>query len=277
MVAGLENVVGISASVDQSLAVTQSGRVFRWGQSHSDEGEDALRPVAVDRFGGVRVCRVCTDGLKSFAIGEEGELFSWGRNRCGILGHGDVHYQPTPKRVEALRGVRVNSVSAGWSHALALTEDGLVYTWGENTRMATMGNPCAASEMLPRPVGKLRGVRVSSVAVAGWRNYAVADTGELWAWGVDRDGARPLGHGEQMDCAVPKQIQALRGVKVDAVSAGDGHTLALADDGGVYVWGGAHAARTGALGLGPSVRDARGALPMSCMPRRLTTLAPLTR
>jgi alpha-tubulin suppressor-like RCC1 family protein len=33
----------------------------------------------------------------------------------------------TPKRVEALRGVRMSSVSAGICHVLALAEDGQVY------------------------------------------------------------------------------------------------------------------------------------------------------
>jgi regulator of chromosome condensation len=36
---------------------------------------------------------------------------------------------------------------------------------------------------------------------------------------------------------VPKPIESLRGVKVDAVAAGNHHTLALADDGSVYIWG----------------------------------------
>jgi alpha-tubulin suppressor-like RCC1 family protein len=268
---------GIAATVDKSLAVTQCGCVFTWGQSLSAEREDSLRPVAIEGFGGVRVCWVRIGDREAFAICEHGELFSWGRGVYGILGHGDTENQPLPKRVEALRGVRVSSVSAGWSHALALAEDGVVYAWGENTRLATMGNPSVASELLPKPVPALLSVRMVSVEVAGWRSYAVADTGELWAWGIDRDGARPLGHGEQTDCTLPKPIESLRGVKVDAVTAGDGHTLALADEGSVYAWGGAHAERTGALGLGQSTEDSASTVPTACVPRRLTTLPPLTR
>lgn len=37
------------------------------------------------------------------------------------------------------------------------------------------------------------------------------------------------------------------------MGAGEGHMLALADDGRVYAWGGAEAAYAGALGLGTSV------------------------
>jgi E3 ubiquitin-protein ligase HERC2 len=92
--------------------------------------------------------------------------------------------QPSLKRVEALWDVRMSSVSLGWRHALALSEDGLVYAWGEEQRAAfgNLGIPC---ELLPAPIEALRSVPVGSIAVANGRSYAVADTGELWACGYD--------------------------------------------------------------------------------------------
>jgi E3 ubiquitin-protein ligase HERC2 len=119
-----------------------------------------------------------------------------------------------------------------------------------------LGNPNVERELLPKPVEALRGVRVGSIAAAFNRSYAVADTGEVWAWGIGREYRPPLGHGEEKDCPLPKPIASLRGVKVDAVAANTYHTLALADDGSVDVWGRGAAARAGALDLGPSVTDA---------------------
>jgi alpha-tubulin suppressor-like RCC1 family protein len=39
---------------------------------------------------------MCARENTVFAIGEEGELFSWGRNNDGILGHGDTQTQHSP-------------------------------------------------------------------------------------------------------------------------------------------------------------------------------------
>jgi alpha-tubulin suppressor-like RCC1 family protein len=105
-------------------------------------------------------------------------------------------------------------------------------------------------------------VRAVSIAVSYGRSYAVADTDELWVWGVDSDHrcATPLGHGERMSYFLPKLVESLRGVKVDAVANSSYHTLALADDTRVYSWGAARAAGFGALGLGPSVQAARRAV-----------------
>jgi hypothetical protein len=180
---GLENVRGIAADHGHSLAVTQSGAVFNWGralvqeQEVEEEEDGTLRPIIVEGFGeGECVRRVYAGFAAFFGIGEAGELFSWGpRSRC--LGHGDTQSQPFPKRVEALQGVRVDSVSIGLMHALALAEDGLVYSWGYNQGQTLLGNPVVEMELLPKPVEVLRGVRVASVAAADYRNYAVADTG----------------------------------------------------------------------------------------------------
>jgi alpha-tubulin suppressor-like RCC1 family protein len=59
-----------------------------------------------------------------------------------------------------------------------------------------------------------------------------------------------------VNCLVPKPIESLRGVKVDAVVAIANHTLALADDGSVYAWGHSEAVNSGALSLGDSVQGA---------------------
>jgi alpha-tubulin suppressor-like RCC1 family protein len=203
--------------------------------------------------------RVCAGDYTAFAIGENGQLSSWGNGFCWIPGHGTDENCDEPKRVEALLGVRISSVLVGEHHAVALSEDGRVYAWGMNHGRTLLGYPHVAKEVRPTPVAALRAVRLGSVAAADDRSYAVADTGEVWAWGADRDGEFPLGHGEQIDCPLPKPIESLRGVKVDAVAVAGGHTLARADDGSVYSWGQKYAAEGGALGLGLPGAGAGGA------------------
>jgi alpha-tubulin suppressor-like RCC1 family protein len=107
-VEGLEGVRGIAAAADHSVAVTHSGSVFSWGRAlrcqdpdspvASDDSEyydeDAYwriasrRPIVVEGFQGVRIRRVCADMSVLFAIGQGGELFSWGEGRYCLLGHG---------------------------------------------------------------------------------------------------------------------------------------------------------------------------------------------
>jgi alpha-tubulin suppressor-like RCC1 family protein len=136
-----------------------------------------------------------------------------------------------------------------------------------NERRVVLGNPEVERELLPKPVEALDGVRVGSIVVGGDRNYAVADTGQVWAWGCDGEASEPLSHGENKDCPLPKPIESLRGIKVDAVAAGAAHTHALADDGSVYAWGSDYSAGWSTLGLGPSAKGAK-----VLTPRRIPAL-----
>jgi alpha-tubulin suppressor-like RCC1 family protein len=220
LVEGLEGVRGVDATYSHSFAVTQSGDVFQCGEAFQHEIDDGLRPFKVEGFGGVRIRFICGgERGRAFGIGEAGEFFSWGRGAYSHLGHGDMQNQPLPKRVEALRGVRVISFSWGLRQGLALAEDGLVYT--VKATSSDMALAAASGDLLPKPVEALRGVRIGSVAAGGHRSYAGADTGELWAWGGSRSGDTPLGRGELVNCPLPKPIESLRGIKLDAVAAGN--------------------------------------------------------
>jgi hypothetical protein len=207
-VEGLEGVRGVATSNGHSLAVTESGAVFSWGGSFWPQYEDALSSSIVDGFGEVSVRRVYAGDEAAFAIGEKGELFSWGRGKQGLLGHGDTISQYSPKRVEALQGVRMSCVSIGYGHALALAEDGLVYTWCKRMYESTFGNADIERELLllPKPVEALRGVRVGSIAAGGKRSYAVADTGEVWAWGPGDQGSFPLGLASRRVVLCPSRL-----------------------------------------------------------------------
>ena len=76
------------------------------------------------------------------------------------------------------------------------------------------------------------------VAVSAGRNHSLAITadGAVWSWG---DGMFfCLGHGDDQDQLLPKNVEAfIAGRRVVAVSAGDGHSLALTADGAVWSWG----------------------------------------
>ena len=59
-------------------------------------------------------------------------VLTMGEGSRGKLGHGNVRSQLKPRRVEALLGVEVTSISAGWDHTLCITDSGLLYGWGAN-------------------------------------------------------------------------------------------------------------------------------------------------
>ena len=130
---------------------------------------------------------------------------SWGGGGFGQLGHGDQQQQLLPKKVEALAGQRIIAVSAGYSHSLAITADGAVWSWG-GAGWGKLGHGDEQRQLLPKKVEALAGQRV--VAVSGGTVDSLALTaGAVFTWGKGERGC--LGHGEDLSNQVlPKKIEA---------------------------------------------------------------------
>jgi alpha-tubulin suppressor-like RCC1 family protein len=81
----------------------------------------------------------------SFVVTSLGRCFSFGTSLEGMLGLGSTLVETDTPRLIALE--RIQSVSAGAAHVLALTEEGHVYAWGSRL---PCGLSSGAVEMAPR-------------------------------------------------------------------------------------------------------------------------------
>ena len=72
----------------------------------------------------------------------------------------------SPRRVEALHGVRCNSVVCGLGHTAALSTDGYLWTWGWKYAIEC--------------VEALHGVRCNSVVCGLGHTAALSTDGYLW-------------------------------------------------------------------------------------------------
>ena len=79
-------------------------------------------------LGDERVVAVSAGELHSFALTAGGSVWSWGFGGDGRLGHGGTENQLLPKKVDAFAGQCLVAVSAGYSHSLAITADGAVWS-----------------------------------------------------------------------------------------------------------------------------------------------------
>jgi E3 ubiquitin-protein ligase HERC2 len=127
---------------------------------------------------------------------------------------------------------------------------GRVFSFGR-WNCGCLGHGSGGSQLDPKEVEALRGVDVASVSAGGWRVLALTYTGGVYSWGKY---GLPLGHGGpssearplgDMSTSLPTRIEALRGVRVRCIAAGQRHCCAATDEGHVYTWG---RGWTGALG-----------------------------
>lgn len=200
---------------------------------------------------------VSTPGLTKVAAGEYvTELLVNGQ----IYALGDTDYEgvnnnavPPAPIANIPAGTSFTDVAAGLHQGLGLDSTGHVWTWGDNTN-GQLGNgqdnggsdnTPSLPAMITRDVNGNAFDNVIAVAASDQANGAIKGDGTVWVWGgcgpsTGSNSAGLTGEGtEGGDVVYPTQvlIPLASGVKITKLLMGN-VMLALASDGGVWVWGG---------------------------------------
>ncbi|GFH12745.1 UV-resistance 8 protein, partial [Haematococcus lacustris] len=135
-------------------------------------------------------------------------------------------------------------IAAGASHSLALTDCGIVASWGKGED-GQLGHGSSAEVSSPQAVSSLLGKDICIVRCGAEYSLAVSKAHEVWSWGWGDFGR--LGHGNTTDQFLPKPITFFSGMIIKEVTCGDTHTLVVTDMGELFTFG---RNQNGQLGLG---------------------------
>ncbi|MFF0477372.1 RCC1 domain-containing protein [Streptomyces sp. NPDC004284] len=219
-----------------ALALLADGTVRSWGGNTSGQLGDGTTtarsfPATVAGLSGVSSVSAA-GGPFALAV-RGGRVLAWGTNAYGQLGNGlttpDKDGPVTrPAAVQSLN--RVTDVSGGCEHAVALREDGTVWTWGRNN-YGQLGTGTDADRNTPQKVPGLDGV--VAVAAGCLHTLALTADGTVRAWGHNAYGQ--LGDDGVEHSKVPVDVRHLDGVT--KIFTGAYQSYALLDDGTVRAWG----------------------------------------
>ncbi|KAM6936958.1 secretion-regulating guanine nucleotide exchange factor [Xenentodon cancila] len=244
-----EPAVSVAAGLRHSLVVSDSGNVYQWGTGLSSHAKRALNanPVPSHLCSKVpclvpgldqRKSRLVTAGsAHCVCLTEDGDLFLWGSNKHGQLTTTEPFLpSPTPLRRALLNGGKVMNVWSGWTHIVAQTESGTVFTWGRGDygQLGRLTSSSQATEpggsvaeggsqtravCLPAEVKVLHGA--TQIMCGSEHNLAIVG-GCLFSWGWNEHGM--CGDGSQTDVFHPRLIPDLRPV---LIGCGAGHSMAV--------------------------------------------------
>lgn len=136
-----------------------------------------------------------------------------------------------------------HSISFGAGHCAAVTDTGLVYTWGQG-RYGQLGHGDEADRIIPQPVAGIKG-KVKAVSASFYHNVAITVSGHLFTWGDGKEGK--LGHNDNAGRLFPCIVSSFvdRGLHVVAAQAGGSHSVALSSLNQVYTFGSGSNGRLG--------------------------------
>jgi len=171
-----KNVVQLSACGFHTGCLTDTGELFTWGEGkfgrlgHGGE-RNCHSPKLVETLVGKMPRQVSCGGFHTAVVTDDGKLYTFGGGEHGQLGHNDRVNKVKPTFVEALDGVFVSQITCGWSHSVALTNKGRVFTWG-NGDHGKLGHGSDRKVCIPNMVEKLKDFRV--VRVASYNEHTAA-------------------------------------------------------------------------------------------------------
>ncbi len=184
----------------------------------------------------------------TLALSRDGVLYAWGANSAGQLGTGGTDTTRRPMKVNmtgALAGKTIIQIAAAGEHAVVLTDEGRLYTWGRNS-YGSLGIG-STENVVPVPTavdtsGVLAGKEIAQVDVSSGHMAAVDKDGRAYTWGSGSWGQLGVTiGGSEPQSSVPVRVTALDALAgsspIVRVAAGDVHTVAVSASNGIYAWG----------------------------------------
>ena len=135
-------------------------------------------------------------------------------------------------------------VAGGANHSMALTRDGKVYAWGDDS-YGQLGSGRQLFLTTPAPAALADSANVVGLAAGSYHSLARLRDGSVLAWGGNTDAQ--LGDGSVTTRGSPVKVVGLSSVV--AVAGGERHSLAVDSSGVVWAWG---SNEYGRLGQGDS-------------------------
>eukprot|EP00746_Dinoflagellata_sp_MGD_P120747 gnl/MRDRNA2_/MRDRNA2_56153_c0_seq1.p1 gnl/MRDRNA2_/MRDRNA2_56153_c0~~gnl/MRDRNA2_/MRDRNA2_56153_c0_seq1.p1 ORF type:complete len:403 (+),score=78.50 gnl/MRDRNA2_/MRDRNA2_56153_c0_seq1:68-1276(+) len=226
-------------------------RLWQWGSSSEANGFTEL-PRILDSVFGVEAAACGTDHC---AYVVDGVLHTFGSNADGQLGREVVDESPAAVRFPAGEDttLKVVWVSLGKRHSAAITQGGLLWTWGWGGSFwygaGALGHGTRDPHLHPMPVEKLvdLGQAATQVACSNSHTLVLTDSGRLYVTGNGNYGK--LAQGPDLEDSLDfVEVQYFthsydsvkepeQRMKIKKIDCGRNFSGVLAHTGELWVWG----------------------------------------
>jgi len=194
---GLANVRQVAAGEVHSLALLADGTVWAWGANSLGQlgvaAETTTRAAPAQVAGLDHVVAIAASSFGSFALRQDGTVFSWGQSF--VLGRTGSSFEAIA--IPGFSGIK--AISAGNYNVFAVDAAGGAFGWGDNTggrvgvgilatTIATPVGLVAASNLAVGVIGESTLGSLALVAGGEGMGLALGTNGHVYAWGSNASG-----------------------------------------------------------------------------------------
>ncbi|XP_069060335.1 X-linked retinitis pigmentosa GTPase regulator isoform X1 [Pleurodeles waltl] len=224
--------VHIVCGDEHTAVVTGNGKLYmfgsnNWGQLGLKSGNTITKPTCVKALKSEKVKFAACGRNHTLVYTDRGSVYAAGGNSEGQLGLGHTEETTGFKEITFFTNqYKIKQLSAGSNTSAALTVDGKLFMWGDNSE-GQIGQANEANASAPRQVDVKK--PISCVSCGYYHSALVTKDGELYTFGEPENGKLGLSSKQLKNNKVPQLVPGIS-VKVIMVACGGGHTVALTEN-----------------------------------------------
>ncbi|KAM9180361.1 X-linked retinitis pigmentosa GTPase regulator [Dugong dugon] len=246
--------VYLSCGDEHTALITGNNKLYmfgsnNWGQLGLGSKSAVYKPTCVRALKPEKVKFAACGRNHTLVSTEEGNVYATGGNNEGQLGLGDTEERNSFHLISFFTSQhKIKQLSAGSNTSAALTEDGELFMWGDNSEgqigLNNISNVCVPHQVT---IGK----PISWISCGYYHSAFVTTEGELYTFGEPECGKLGLPSEQLISHRKPQLVSGIS-EKVIQVACGGGHTVVLTEK-AVYTFG---LGQFGQLGLGTFIFEA---------------------
>ncbi|XP_061234043.1 X-linked retinitis pigmentosa GTPase regulator [Neopsephotus bourkii] len=228
----------ISCGDEHTAIVTGNGKLYmfgsnNWGQLGLGSKNTVSKPTCVKALKPEKTKLAVCGRNHTLVYTEKGNMYAAGGNSEGQLGLGDTEERTTFHLISFFTNQhKIKQLAAGSYTSAAVTEDGQLFVWGDNSE-GQIGLADEACVSIPCQVDV--GKPVSSVSCGYYHSALITGDGELYTFGEPENGKLGLMPEQLKSNRVPQPVMGIV-EKVNKVACGGEHTVVLTET-NVYTFG----------------------------------------
>lgn len=137
-VEGIQNVHSIAAGWSHSVALNENGEVFTWGANASTYQGGGNTKAKTEYYNHIiqvsdlpKISSIACGSWHSMALDYEGKVWTWGKNKYGMLGNGTTVNEEFPVQMKGIENAQ--SIGGGCFQSIVVDSLGNILTCGDNS------------------------------------------------------------------------------------------------------------------------------------------------